>query len=138
MKSNTVSRILYVLAAIVILANTVLSVIYSLTPDITDLPEGRFLMSSVSPAGTSRVDFYIVKNNLGSAIRGERVSGGKRSNIYWQTGIDEAQVSWIDEYGIVINDIPLNVKTDRFDSRRGTAIFSDGVLAEKITENEQK
>ncbi|MBO4694032.1 MAG: hypothetical protein J5659_06570 [Clostridia bacterium] len=136
MKSNIVSRMLYILAALIILTNTVFSIINSLRPDISDLPEGKFLTSTTSPGGTSKVNFYIVKNSLGSAIRGEKVKDGEKSNIYWQTNTDKVDTVWVDEYGIYINEIPLNIKTDKFDSRRGTAIFSDGVLAENIAENE--
>ena len=138
MKSNILPRILYILAAIMIVANTVFSVINSLIPNIDDLPEGEFISSFKSPAETSEVKFYLVKNNLGTAIRGEKVNGDKSTNIYWQTDIDTVSVQWLDEYGIVINDIPLNLKNDKFDCRRGTAIFSDGVTAEKVIENEQK
>ena len=138
MKRNIVSRTLFILTAVIILSNTVISVVSSLMPDISNLPKGKFLQSTTSPEGDYKINFYVVKNNLGAAVRGERVGGGKNINIYWQTGIEDVKTYWIDEYGIVINDIPLNIKTDRFDSRRGTAIFSDGVLAENITENEEK
>ena len=136
MKHNIISRMLYILTAIILLANTVLSVVSSLSPDISELPKGQFLQSTTSPKGDYQINFYLVKNNLGVAIRGERTGGGKKTNIYWQTGIEDVKTYWVDEYGIIINDIPLNIRTDRFDSRRGTAIFSDGVLAESITENE--
>ena len=116
--------------------NTTFSVFQSLFPRISDLPEGKLIKSYISPEQSSQVDFYLVKNNLGVAVRGERVVGDRHINIYWQTGIDDVSVQWVDEYGIIINKIPLNLKTDRFDSRRGTAIFSDGVLAENIAQND--
>lgn len=124
MKKNIPFQVLYILTFLIIIVNTVTAAVQSLYPDISDLPEGNFIKSSVSPGGNSRVDFYLVENNLGIAVRGERVSGSKRTNIYWQTDIDDVEVQWIDEYGIVINEIPINIKTDKFDSRRGTAIFS--------------
>lgn len=124
MKKNIVFQVLYILTFLIIIVNTVTAAVQSLYPDISDLPEGTFIKSSVSPDGNSRVDFYLVENNLGVAVRGERVSGSKRTNIYWQTDIYDVEVQWIDEYGIVINEIPINIKTDKFDSRRGTAIFS--------------
>ena len=136
MKKNVLFITVYILAFLVITANTVTAAVQSLFPDISDLPKGDIIESTVSPNGTSRVDFYVVKNNLGTAIRGECVRGSKRANIYWQTGIDSVDVEWLDEQGIIINNIPLNIKTDKFDSRRGTAIFSEGVLAERITEND--
>lgn len=136
MKTHILSRILYIFTVLIVLANTVFSVVNSLSPDINDLPEGKLLFSSISPSGTSEVNFYLVKNNLGKAIRGEKITDGKKTNIYWQTDIDTVNAVWVDEYGIVINNIPLNIKKDKFDSRRGTSIFSEGVLAENITDNE--
>lgn len=136
MKNNILFRILYVLAFVVMIINTAFAVFQSLFPRISDLPEGKLIKSYVSPEQSSQVDFYLVKNNLGAAVRGERVVGNRHINIYWQTGIDDVSVQWVDEYGIIINKIPLNLKTDRFDSRRGTAIFSDGVLAENIAQND--
>lgn len=136
MKNNILFRILYVLAFVVMIINTAFAVFQSLFPRISDLPEGKLIKSYVSPEQGSQVDFYLVKNNLGAAVRGERVVGNRHINIYWQTGIDDVSVQWVDEYGIIINKIPLNLKTDRFDSRRGTAIFSDGVLAENIAQND--
>lgn len=136
MKKNTLFYILYIFAFAVIAVNTSFSVVKSLTPDINNLPEGEFLTSSAYQKGNTKVDFYIVKNSFGTAIRGETVLDGIHKNIYWQTDIENVNVSWLDEYSIIINEIPLNILTDKFDSRRGTAIFSDGVLAEKITEND--
>ena len=136
MKNNILFRILFVLAFAVIAANTVTATIQSLFPSISNLPQGEFMQSSISPEGNSRVDFYIIKNSMGVAIRGERVRGDEHDNIYWQTNIDSVNVEWLDEKGIIINSIPLNIETDKFDSRKGTSIFSDGVLAYKITNND--
>ena len=138
MKKNVFLSLLYILGFLIISLNNVISAVKALSPDINDLPEGKFFISSFSPEESSRVDFYIVKNSMGTAVRGEKVEGDSHTNIYWQTGIDSVNVKWLDEYGVVINEIPLNLNTDKFDSRRGTAIFSDGVLAEKITENDKK
>lgn len=136
MKKNILFRTLYVLAFLVMIINTAFAVSQSLFPHISDLPEGKLIKSYLSPEQSSQVDFYLVKNNLGTAVRGEQVVGERHINIYWQTGIEDVSVQWVDEYGIIINKIPLNLKTDRFDSRRGTAIFSDGVLAENIAQND--
>ena len=138
MKTRIFFGILYVLAFLVIIANTAFSAVKSLSPDINDLPKGELLFSSLSPSGTSRVDFYLVKNSIGSAIRGERVDGNTHTNIYWETGVDTVNAFWIDEYGIVINEMPLNVVSHKFDSRRGTAIFSEGSTAEQIIGNEKE
>ena len=129
-------RTLYILAFAVMIFNTVFSLVKSLTPDINDLPEGSLLTSFASPSGNARVDVYVVNCSLGSAVRGDYVHGDSHRNIYWQTGADTAKVEWLSEKSILIDNIPLNVKTDKFDSRRGTAIFSEGILAENINDND--
>lgn len=136
MKSNRLTRALFVIAFFVIIFNTVFAVTQSLFPKISDLPEGKLLKSYTSPGKSSRVDFYLIDNNLGTAIRGERVIGDEHINIFWQTGIDNVAVQWVDEYGIMVNKIPISIRTDKYDSRRGTSIFSDGVLAENISKND--
>lgn len=136
MIKNIVIRTLYVLAFLVIIFNTAISVYESLNPDINNLPEGKLLSSYRSPNGLSHIDLYVVKADFGSAVRGEYVTGDTHRNIYWQTGTDTANVKWLSEKSILIDNVPLNVKTDMFDSRRGTAIFSEGILAENIGENE--
>lgn len=129
-------RTLYLLAFAVMIFNTVFSVVKSLTPDISDLPKGSLINSFASPNGNARIDIYVVNCNLGTAVRGDYVHGDKHKNIYWQTGTNTAKVEWLSEKSILIDNIPLNVKTDKFDSRRGTAIFSEGILAENISEND--
>lgn len=136
MVKSIVIRTLYVLAFLVIILNTAISVYESLNPDINNLPKGELLSSCNSPNGDSRIDLYVVKADFGSAVRGEYVTGDTQRNIYWQTGTDTANVEWLSEKSILIDTVPLNVKTDMFDSRRGTAIFSEGVLAENINDNE--
>ena len=130
---SIVFKALYVLAFVLLITNTVFAALQSLNPDINDLPDGRLIESFNSPSGASRIDIYLVSNSIGTAIRGEYVSDKGNKNIYWQTGISGAEVEWLSEKSIIINRVPLNVKTDKFDSRRGTAIFSEGVLAENIS-----
>ena len=136
MFKNILFKALYILAFLVMAANTCILTFKSLNPDINDLPKGDIITSYRSPNGRSRIDIYLVKNNLGTAVRGEYVTDDLCRNIYWQTGTDTAKVMWLSEKSIIIDSIPLNVKTDKFDSRRGTAIFSEGVLAKNIGEND--
>lgn len=134
MKNRVLARALYILAFLIMFVNTAFAVSHSLFPDIADLPEGKLIKSCVSPQGSYQVNFYLVSNNLGSAVRGERIVGDKHVNIFWQTGVKNVTVQWVNEGGILVNQIPLNLKTDKYDSRRGTSIFSDGVLAENLNE----
>ena len=136
MKKNILTVSLYALTFAVIIFNTVFSAVKSLTPDISDLPEGDLIEISASPNEDSQIYFYLIKNKIGCAVRGELVKGDERKNIFWQPGVDSVSVRWLSEVGVIINDIPLNIETDKFDSRRGTAIFSEGVTAEKIAEND--
>lgn len=136
MKRNVLTVSLFILTFAVIIFNTVFAAVKSLNPDITDLPEGKFMKSSTSPQDKAQIDFYLVENNMGYAVRGELVENCARKNIFWQTGVKTADIRWLSEKSVIINNIPLNIKTDKFDSRRGTAIFSEGVTAEKIAENE--
>ena len=136
MKKGIFFKVVYALAFLLIFANTVISAVQSLNPDIDDLPVCRLIDSCDSPNGSSRIDVYLVSNSLGNAVRCDYVTGETHTNIYWQTNSDKAEVKWLSERSITINNVPLNVKTDKFDSRRGTAIFSEGVLAENINDND--
>ena len=136
MKKNFLTVSLFALTFAVMIFNTVFAAVKSLTPDISDLPEGTLVKTSSSPDEKSQINFYLVENSMGYAVRGELEDDSLRKNIFWQTGVKEASIKWLSEKSVIINDIPLNIKSDKFDSRRGTAIFSEGVTAEKIAENE--
>lgn len=136
MVKNFLLKGLYILTVLVTVVNTVISVAVSLNPDINDLPEGTLSVTFPSPNGISRIDIYVVESTFGNAVRGDYVCLGEHRNIYWQTDADTARVRWLSEKSIIIENIPLNVKTDKYDSRRGTAIFSEGILAENISEND--
>lgn len=136
MKKNFLTVSLFALTFAVMIFNTVFAAVKSLTPDISDLPEGTLLKTSSSPNEKSQINFYLVENSMGCAVRGELKNDSLRKNIFWQTGVKEASIKWLSEKSVIINDIPLNIESDKFDSRRGTAIFSEGVTAEKIAENE--
>ena len=131
MKKNTLFYTLYIITFIVVIFNTVFSVVKSLTPSFSDLPNGEYISTSESPVTDARIDFYLVKNNMGSAVKGEYVDGDIKKTIYWQTNTDTVNVKWTGENTVTINDLPLNIKDEEFDSRRGTAIFSEGVPAER-------
>ncbi len=127
-------KILYVVATLVIVADIVFAVQGSLFTDIAELPAGTLQASSVSPSGEKTMNIYMVKNNLGVAIRGEIVNGDNSHNIFWQTGIEDVEALWLNNDTVVINDIPLNADdTFGYDCRRGYSLFDEGSLEQNFT-----
>lgn len=101
----------------------------SLFFDINRLPEGKLTCSVNSPDGKRTLNIYTVENSIGQAVRGEVVYKNKKTNVFWQTGIKNAETMWLNNDGIVINGVGLNVKNgDTYDSRRGTSLFQEGNL----------
>ncbi len=101
-----------------------LSVILSgcslLTPDMENLPSGELLNSYPSPSGENTVNIYLSDGGatVDFAIRGEAVkSDGTKKNIYWEYHCSDAQVEWLSDDTVVINDRILNIDTDVYDYR---------------------
>lgn len=127
-------KILYVIATLVIVADIIFAVHGSLFTDIAELPMGTLQTSSVSPSGEKTMNIYVVKNNLGVAVRGEIVNGDSGHNIFWQTGIDDVEAFWLNNDTVVINEIPLNADdTFGYDCRRGYSLFDEGSLEQNFT-----
>lgn len=116
---------LYLLTVLVVLFNTFYSVHDYLSADINNLPEGDFEYSIQSPDGQNKMNIYLVKNSIGTAVRGEFETKDGVSNIFWQTGADSADVVWNSDTVIVINGIPVDSEHP-YDCRRGTALFTEG------------
>lgn len=129
MAGKTITKILYILTAAVTIFNLAVSVKESLFFDIDRLPEGKLISSSVSPDKKRTLNIYSVENSVGSAVRGEIVYKNEKKNIFWQTGITYADSFWINDKGVNINGVGLNViNEDTYDSRRGTSLFQEGNL----------
>ena len=126
-------RLLYLITALIIIANTAVGVKNELFTDIDRLPEGTLAFSVENPTGSRKMNVYVVSNNLGDAVRGEIVDQNESYNIFWQTGIDNVEVYWADEKNVVINNIPLDA-SDKFgyDCRRGTSLFDEGSLEQNF------
>lgn len=132
---NICFKILYVITAVVVIVELALTVKGSLFTDIADLPVGELSYSAVSPSGEKYMNVYQVKNNLGTAVRGEIVTPDNSHNIFWQTDIETVDVYWVDEQNIVINGIMLNCDdTFGYDCRRGYSLFDDGALEQNFME----
>lgn len=126
-------KILYIITAIIVIVELGFAVKGSLFTDIAKLPKGDLSYTSVSPSGEKFMNVYLVKNNVGSAVRVEIVTSDSSHNIFWQTDIETVDARWVDEQLIVINDIKLN-SDDHFgyDSRRGYSLFDEGSLEQNF------
>ncbi len=126
-------KILYIITAIVVIVELTFAVKGSLFTDISELPTGTLHVSSNSPSGEKTMNIYVVKNNLGVAVRGEIVTADSKHNIFWQTGIDDVQAVWLNDDTVVINEIPLNADdTFGYDCRRGYSLFDEGSLEQNF------
>lgn len=127
-------KILYVVTAVIIFIEIVFAVRGSLFTDISELPTGTLESSSISPSGNKTLNIYLIKNNLGVAIRGEISSDKGSHNIFWQTGIDTVEAVWLNDDTVLINDFPLNANdTFGYDCRRGYSLFEEGSLEQNFT-----
>ena len=126
-------KALYLITALVVFAELGFAVYGSLFTEISELPKGTLSYTESSPSGEKKLNIYLVKNNLGVAIRGEIQVDDDRHNIFWQIGIDSVDASWSDDNFIVINDIPLNSNdTFGYDCRRGYSLFDEGSLEQNF------
>ena len=89
---------------------------------INPLPEGVQIASSLSPNGKYQVNAYLCDGGatVDQAIRAEVMflDSGKSRNIYWQYHAYDAQIQWISDDQVVINDITLNIFHDMYDYRK--------------------
>lgn len=136
-------KILYIFTAIVIIVELGFAIKGSLFSDISELPVGTLKRTISSPSGEKVMNIYLVKNNLGTAVRGEISENGKNHNIFWQTDIEDVQAVWLDNERLSINEIVLESDdTFGYDSRRGYSIFDEGSLEQNFTnfrgENEKE
>ncbi len=133
MKRNWFFKTVYILAAITVVVNTYFSIKNSLFANINDLPEGKLKYSSQSPSGDKTFNVYLVDNILGTGLRGEIESGGKKKNIFWQTDIEAVETVWENDEILLLNNIPVSAKGDKvYDCRRGTSLFTDGAVAQDL------
>lgn len=132
-------KILYVLAAIVIFTDVGFAVKESLFSDIAELPTGTLQESLASPSKEKVMNVYVIKNNLGEAIRVEITDEDDKHNIFWQTGIGAIDAVWVDNETVMINQIPLNANdTFGYDCRRGYSLFDEGSLEQNFTSYEEE
>lgn len=122
MKNKILNLVIIILALVVTLSNLTGNILHSLIYNIEDLPEGEFMFSSMSQDTSKTLKIYKVNvPSYGMGIRGELtiIENGEETtkNIYWQTYIDNATVSWIDNVTLQINGEIINTNGDVFDCR---------------------
>lgn len=85
------------------------------------LPNGEFMDTVYSPNGTYQINSYLVSGNATTdfSVRCEvvEISSGKKRNIYWEYHCETADIEWIDDTNVKINEKKLNVITDSYDWR---------------------
>lgn len=131
MKKTAAFKIFYIAALFITLVNVFFFVKDAFFFKMSDLPNGKFAASLDSPNGVGKVSMYRVENSLGSAIRVQYNStdGKKHTNIFWQTDIDNADMEWINDENIKVNNIMINVaKGGYYDCRRGVSIMTEGSI----------
>lgn len=91
--------------------------------NLEDIPEGKFLYSSMSPDPyqTFTVQFYVISEEDGPAdgVRAVCINNVTREErtIYWQTGVTNAMVTWDSNFVININGISIDVTKEEYDWR---------------------
>ena len=128
--------LIYVLTAVVTIVNSFYMIKGTIFSDIKDLPTGKYYNSYENPENTARIDMYSIENNLGCAVRCELTVGKKTRNVFWQTGIENADVYWEDNKNVNINGVSIDVIDGGFyDCRRGISLFQDGAIEGGEAEN---
>ena len=126
MKNKVINITIIALCLIVTLVNLGFNIYNSLFYDLNNLPEGKFLHSTLSQFDFKTLKIYEVNcPTLGKAVRGEVCyeEDGKvySKNIYWEIGAETAIVTWIDQNTVSINYNNVDINYG-YDSRRNITI----------------
>lgn len=88
---------------------------------LDNLPQVKLIDSSVSPNGKYTVNAYLCSGNATTdfSVRCEVVDSetSKCRNIYWKYHQEDVSLYWKSDEVVVINDVELNVLTDKYDWR---------------------
>lgn len=112
-------KIFIVIAFLIVL---VALFIYYAFFDIQRLHGQENISESTSPDGAYTITAYL--NNGGAttdyAVLGTLVNNknGSKKNIYWNYPCSDANIKWIDNENVIINNVQLNVLKDTYDYRR--------------------
>lgn len=115
--------ILLVISIPIILTMSLLGIfVYKFFISMESLPKGEFLTEESSPDGKYTLKAYVTNGGATTsyAIRGELVfneKSGKTKNIYWNYREEDAEISWLDNDTVIINNRTLNVPKEKYDFR---------------------
>ena len=88
------------------------------------LPDGDYMESYESPNGKYVLNSYLCSGNATTdfSVRCEVVKKetGEKRNIYWQYHCENADIKWIDNKTVNINNQTLDVTKDTYDWRNYT------------------
>jgi hypothetical protein len=112
-----------IITVILIIGLALFIAVYYLFFDMGRLAEGTLITEESSPDGTYTVRAYLVEHGatVANTVRGELVFNNmvrKPKNIYWNYREEEAEIYWIDEDTVVINEKELDVPGEVYDFRR--------------------
>ena len=122
MKRN-LKIILLVVSIPITLIVVLLSIfVYTFFISMENLPKGELLTEESSADGKYTVRAYVTNGGATTsyAIRGEIVfneKNGKLHNIYWNNREEIAEISWVDNDTVIINNHILNVPEEKYDFR---------------------
>lgn len=90
--------------------------------DMNRLPTGEYLTEESSPDGSYTLKVYVANGGATTSytVRGELVfnqKNRKAKNIYWNHKEDSADIKWLDNDTVMINEHSLDVPKDKFDFR---------------------
>lgn len=96
--------------------------LYTFFVSMESLPKGEFLVEELSPDGKFTLKAYVTNGGATTsyAVRGELVfneKNGKTKNIYWNYREEDAEISWVDNDTVIINNHTLNVPKEKYDFR---------------------
>ena len=109
----------------IIIAIVVIGIVYCIKWSFSDIQRingQEYITESTSPDGKYTVTAYL---NNGGATTDYAVlatlknnKNGKTKNIYWQYHCEEADIEWLSDDTIKINEVELNVKNEIYDYRK--------------------
>ena len=122
MKQKTKKKLIITSIIIAILVGGVAYAFNWAFLDIQRINGQEYLNESTSPNGEYTVTAYL--NNGGATVdyavlgRLKNNRNGKTKNIYWQYHCEKAEMEWVNDEMLKINDQQLNVKNEIYDYRR--------------------
>lgn len=141
MSSKKVLIVIALLTFVLTLANSVLLVCDAFLYSIDDIPQGEFLRATSKSVGMPEertINVYVVENSLGKGVRcTASQKDGEERNIYWQVGIEDVTIEWVDANRAIIRaegveDANLDLDIDSYDCR---AVIEESIPVVEIVKS---